>query len=334
MPPIVNITPRTLPGAGSPDRLGLVTQAADLLLRNQEADEAAELRARELEEERSFRATQAELDRAHELAGITLRGMEQRRGQRLGGEIDERLIGRRGEVEGGLIGLRGEQARRTDEAGYELRAPDREREFGQRDRALDIQEGTAAARAEEGRLRGLTGLNESIFRMNRQLGLGGTSGTSGPSFPLQSFSRDLMEELALQNEEGLTPEQTRGLMDIAAGNPAGIEAAFGRTAGEASGRETRTPPREARGGPAPGVTEGPGGINMDVPGGRDTVSQYDRAPALSSQEIEELNTLPVESHVETLRALPYDDPMFEAYLRALSPQVQAQVLAEYEKRER
>lgn len=328
--PIVNITPRTLPNTGDPDRLGLVVQATDLLGRHQEQERARRDRAAELQADREWRGTQAAADRAHELIGITLRGLEARRGQRLGGEIESGHIQERGDVQGELIDRRGDVQGELEQGRWDREAPQREIDNELRGRQVGAQERGAEARYRDSTVR----LNRSIFDMNRQLGFGVQPRASGGSYPLMGLARDVLgSQLELGGVEDMTPERLRAGVALAAGDTTAIPSLLG-PAGEASRSPSPAPPAEARerAGAAEAAQGGdvlPGPDSMYLDMEAEPWRQNAAPPAfqgLTDEQVAELQGLDLNSHLTMLQMIPQDSPDWEAYLNLLPDSMQAQVL--------
>jgi len=309
MPRVVDIRPRILPHAlEGPTMAEGVQGGFELLAQNQKQNEAAELRATERQEDRRFTTGMESLRARHaqELAAqrgeiegelIGLRGdetMEQML-QRHKDEMEN--INLRGDIEENLIGVRGEEARETDEFGVELRQPNVDAQLSiQRDANKIRREGIFA---------------DMNLGMMREIGVNrrfDNPQPSGSGFPLTSFSNQLGQQYDLSGENPEAAGNIRGLMQIAAGDPAGIELLVGgQGAGGAAVGGTQTSPPQQGGAPELGRSGGPGGADL----------------GFNEQELQEIMDLPLTSHIETVRGLAPED--VEGYLNILDPTVADQV---------
>jgi len=291
--PIVNITPRSLPRAVPSDLAGGVQRAASTFFGITEQRRAQEQRAAEIEAEQGFRREMVglEADEARKLAALRGEIEGDLVGQR--GQVEEGLIQTRGNVEGNLVDLRGQVQDRSGEIEFDRESGVRERQFGQRDRELDLRARGLDAELEIARMRDRT---DRAGIAARSAGTGGGGGVR-----LEGLARDLIDPVT--EGERPTARQIQGLIGVARGDTAAArllnDGAVGPVGGEESGARLRTPP---------------GGEQIELPQGIN----------VTQDEINELASLPVSSHVETLRLL--SESQQAEYVSLLPPDIAQQVL--------
>lgn len=306
---IVNISPRVLPTAVGPDRMGLVINATDLLLEEERRKQAMSARAKELEGAQAHDIAMAELTGGQALEQIVARGTEERAGQRLGAELETGVIlPARTRMEEQLIGRRGVEERTTDQFGFELRSPLEERRLGIQEDELGIRREGLGLQREELRSRERMHGEEMTARALENL-RSARADQMRLGFPLEGLARDYLE-LSAEDENLTNEDRIRRSMEIAAGRSDFL----GRPAGVGTNTTTRTPP--------PG---GRGGFQLGERG--DTVGWTSRDGQLSfgMGEVDRIRAQPMESHVETLLGIP-DDETRQEYLELLDPTVAAQAL--------
>lgn len=207
----------------------------------------------------------------------------------LRGEQSLQEIEARGAQATDLEGQRQEGRLELVETQQALTLPERERE-------LAIREEGNRLRAEEIQLRGELGREAN--RIDEIGALRPRGGGSG--FPLASSFTPLLE--AVTQGETPTEDQLIGAMELARGNPEGARRLLGSPGGVDAGGTVRTPP---------------GGDPVDL-GGTPLAD-------VSQDEINQLNSRPVESHVATLRLIS-DPALREQYLSLLNPETATAVI--------
>lgn len=338
MPPIVNITPRTLPGAGSPDRLGLAIQASDLLLRDDM-----------MEEEAAAAAEKARLDR----------------------ELQRELLATRGGQELEQIGARGEQAEGLARTEADLFRDVRNPAMMARELAGIGARGREArtTAGEEARLRAEVVLPAETEAQSRLIGDRGVQDrlTTDRTF-LNRGALDANNRILDDRLESPYRNRELDIMEMRYGNSGGYGAfgwggapGYGRLgdaedgdqpadtagaspgttrAGETSNGSSRTPPGSARGG---GVGQSfvqsifqPGAMSARLRGGGtpgfiqdfEPGDRFNAAGRMDEQQMArdstydfdpELASVPIEEHLNLIRSLPTD--AVGLYLQELPPDV-------------
>ena len=158
-------------------------------------------------------------------------------------------------------------------------------------------------------------------------------------FPLQGFGRDIASEFLSDPETGeLDASRIPALTRIMAGDTSGL----GQRAGEATGSRTSTPPREGifprmrnlffgPGDQGGGAQQPQGGLQRNESGAVTGWVSPGGDFSLDSATVAGVRQAPLESHVETLLAIP-DDETRQEYLEILEPELAQQVIQLYQQR--